>query len=318
MEVLELNGNKYVKASSIARELGYTSDYVGQLCRGGKVDAQLVGRSWYVNDESIRSHKNSRYRSTKAKTTVELQKTISSVKGDGETQEVYKVPVRVQSRNFYNKRVPDEAKYTEDKSDLIPVLTEKISDGNYTEIEVRHADAKRISVKKTQKSYSLTPTAKPVIRFRGKVSIIEPVDRVEEVSSDEKLEPKLKSSIEAPKPSKKLNSLPSSRKATMKVEGSNDEPEKVVLRRAGAISMTRVIASDEGNFGELVIQSKTKANTRSARAAFAYITVSLTVAVILGLSAIFVEHSVVVTSDVDTQSSSYVFNLSSVLESLKP
>ena len=42
MKELAIDGKKYVKASAIAKDLGYTSDYVGQLCRGGKIDAQLV------------------------------------------------------------------------------------------------------------------------------------------------------------------------------------------------------------------------------------------------------------------------------------
>ncbi len=65
MNSISINNENYVKATDIARELGYTADYVGQLCRAGKVQAELVGRSWYVSEESIRAHKKNRYRSTK-------------------------------------------------------------------------------------------------------------------------------------------------------------------------------------------------------------------------------------------------------------
>ena len=73
MEVLNVNGKSYVKASVLARQLGYTSDYIGQLCRGNKVDAKLVGRSWYVEKKSIESHKSTRYRSTQVKTVKAVQ-----------------------------------------------------------------------------------------------------------------------------------------------------------------------------------------------------------------------------------------------------
>ncbi|MBU6390407.1 hypothetical protein KGQ31_02570, partial [Patescibacteria group bacterium] len=47
------NGKKFISARQAARLTGYASDYVGQLCRAGKVDSKMVGRSWYVSEESI-------------------------------------------------------------------------------------------------------------------------------------------------------------------------------------------------------------------------------------------------------------------------
>ena len=68
METVTLDGVEYTKATTAAKQHGYTSDYVGQLCRAGKVDAQLVGRSWYVNIESLLTHRKGRYRSNQKKT----------------------------------------------------------------------------------------------------------------------------------------------------------------------------------------------------------------------------------------------------------
>ena len=59
-----IEGKEFVKASKLAKDFGYTSDYIGQLCRGGKVDAQLIGRSWYVELSSLHSHKDNRYKTT--------------------------------------------------------------------------------------------------------------------------------------------------------------------------------------------------------------------------------------------------------------
>jgi len=67
MKELVINGVTYVKAIEIAKHLGYTSDYVGQLCRAGKVVAQKVGHSWYVRPDTIDNHKKSRYRSNQIK-----------------------------------------------------------------------------------------------------------------------------------------------------------------------------------------------------------------------------------------------------------
>lgn len=69
MNELDINGKKYVKASVLAKNLGYTSDYVGQLCRAGKVEAAQVGRSWFVAADSLTSHRKERVRSNHVKST---------------------------------------------------------------------------------------------------------------------------------------------------------------------------------------------------------------------------------------------------------
>lgn len=50
-------GNEYISASRGAEITGYSSDYVGQLCRAGKVPSKLVGRTWYVASEALREYK---------------------------------------------------------------------------------------------------------------------------------------------------------------------------------------------------------------------------------------------------------------------
>jgi len=47
------NGKKYISSKQASKVTGYTSDYIGQLCRGGKVEARRVGRSWFIAEESI-------------------------------------------------------------------------------------------------------------------------------------------------------------------------------------------------------------------------------------------------------------------------
>jgi hypothetical protein len=61
METILDNGVTYVKATALAKKYRYTTDYIGQLCRSGKVDAKLIGRAWFVNEASINNHKSDRY-----------------------------------------------------------------------------------------------------------------------------------------------------------------------------------------------------------------------------------------------------------------
>lgn len=119
MEHISVNGEKYVKASSIARELGYTADYVGQLARSGKIDAQLVGRSWYVNERSIREHKRDRYRSTAAKSREALRESLASFTPSAERPAPNYEPA-YQRRAIYNS-----FQYEPDTREVLPLIPER-------------------------------------------------------------------------------------------------------------------------------------------------------------------------------------------------
>ncbi|MBX4189075.1 hypothetical protein KW785_00585 [Candidatus Parcubacteria bacterium] len=54
---LFLEGVEYISAGQAAKKIGYASDYVGQLCRDGKVPGKLIGRTWYVDFSSLLNHK---------------------------------------------------------------------------------------------------------------------------------------------------------------------------------------------------------------------------------------------------------------------
>jgi len=56
MDSLVIEGKEYISAKRAAREHSYTMDYVGQLIRGGKLSGQKVGRSWYVEHDSLTAY----------------------------------------------------------------------------------------------------------------------------------------------------------------------------------------------------------------------------------------------------------------------
>lgn len=57
MDELAIDDKKYISTKRAAEITGYAKDYVGQLCREGRVEARLVGRSWYVLDSAINEHR---------------------------------------------------------------------------------------------------------------------------------------------------------------------------------------------------------------------------------------------------------------------
>lgn len=57
MDELTIEGKTYISSKRAAAVTGYAKDYIGQLCREGRVEARLVGRSWYVLESSLRKHR---------------------------------------------------------------------------------------------------------------------------------------------------------------------------------------------------------------------------------------------------------------------
>lgn len=56
MNELEFDGRMYVSTRRAAELTKYTKDYIGQLARGQKIPARLVGRNWYVDEQVLLQH----------------------------------------------------------------------------------------------------------------------------------------------------------------------------------------------------------------------------------------------------------------------
>lgn len=57
MTAIMLGELKYLSSKEAAEVTGYTQDYVGQLARGGQIEAKRVSGMWYVNEESLKAYK---------------------------------------------------------------------------------------------------------------------------------------------------------------------------------------------------------------------------------------------------------------------
>lgn len=56
MDELEISGKRYISTRRAAKQYKYHSDYIGQLIRGKKILGTKVGRSWYVELESLAAY----------------------------------------------------------------------------------------------------------------------------------------------------------------------------------------------------------------------------------------------------------------------
>ncbi len=165
MDEISVKGKQYVKAKVLARELGYTNDYIGQLCRAGKVDAELVGRTWYVDPDSVRGHKSTRYRSTKATTKKGVQAEVLRT-----LQEVVHI-----KPNFYTphhtKSFAKQFTYETDETELVPTAS-KERHAKKTVLPVELADARKLNVAvENQKQYHFAAPEREETKFFGTLRV---------------------------------------------------------------------------------------------------------------------------------------------------
>lgn len=110
---LILEGKNYISARRAALIINYAQDYVGQLCRAGKLDCRMVGRSWFVTEESLLAH---RAAAIEPKST-EIMKVVE------EKIEEKKIEVVAVEEA---KEAVSEFKYEAEKAPLLPALGKKV------------------------------------------------------------------------------------------------------------------------------------------------------------------------------------------------
>lgn len=181
MDSVIFDGVEYVKASVAAKQFRYTADYVGQLCRGKKVDARLVGRTWYVNPDSLKQHRQKRH---KTKVKIAKQKTEVAERKLSVSEGVAERPVSRRVREVESVRpspkktnisLTDDDKrrlvvfYEADDEQLIPKLHKKTQPAKTVRVEQVNPNKVQISSRKKETSFS--PTAMPEVALSGKLRI---------------------------------------------------------------------------------------------------------------------------------------------------
>lgn len=111
MEELVIAGKQYVSSKRASQMTGYTKDYIGQMCRAGKLDSKLVGRNWYVEPRSL-LHLSSTSTKKASKTN-----TVDSARPSRE----YKTAERALNEGSFLYE-PENVSYEADTRPLVPEL----------------------------------------------------------------------------------------------------------------------------------------------------------------------------------------------------
>ncbi len=54
--IIILQGKRFISSKRASNISGYSSDYIGQLCRAKKIDGKMVGHAWFVDQDSLEAH----------------------------------------------------------------------------------------------------------------------------------------------------------------------------------------------------------------------------------------------------------------------
>jgi hypothetical protein len=194
MDTVEFDGVEYVRAAVAAKKFSYTQDYIGQLCRAKKINARLVGRTWFVAMASIEEHRDKKHKRKKsdytpdptAATADEASKELLTHRTpQSDHRRVSSVPRRPASAAVMFKPggVPvspesDTAvrglsvRYENDEETLIPLTRKKLPPP--TELTVSLSEAAEVEVSHGKESAAkFTPEPLPEISLRGSISVEE-------------------------------------------------------------------------------------------------------------------------------------------------
>lgn len=153
MKTISFGNKEYVKASAVAKKFRYTQDYVGQLCRGDKVDACLVGRVWYIHMDSVTEYRKTKH-ATQKKASNKNQITVKKAPRSkvepvirAKTARTIKgISLTTPSPNTNSVRTS----YSRDAVSIIPVLHAKEGDSNSdtkSAVQTEPKPARKITIK---------------------------------------------------------------------------------------------------------------------------------------------------------------------------
>ncbi|MDP3661752.1 MAG: helix-turn-helix domain-containing protein, partial [bacterium] len=117
--ILKFDGKDFISAKDAAKLVGYVPDYVGQLARGGKLEARMIGRAWFVSRESILNHRDLNASVSGASRIVDF---LGGTENEPQfTHSVSSIPARAHANTFES-----ELSYENESVPLAPSIAPKI------------------------------------------------------------------------------------------------------------------------------------------------------------------------------------------------
>ncbi len=120
-DTLILEGKTYISARRASKVISYAQDYIGQLCRAGKLDCRMVGRSWFVTEASLIAHRDATLDVNLEKVSTTSKNTESAI--DINTENIIENIKTDEKEGIENVKqtIKDALKKDALKSDIVPM-----------------------------------------------------------------------------------------------------------------------------------------------------------------------------------------------------
>ena len=170
MNIIDIGGERYVKASDAAKRFGYTTDYIGQLVRAGKISGQQIGRTWYVKESDLTGHKTSKGRSNRQKTKEAFHRAVAETPHEHAIYNSLVIPSSERSVPEYRRRLLEsQVHYEHDSNPLMP------------QPETFEVPARPLAVKDVEEVVEVEKLGKTlsITKIDPALAILEPTEPVE-------------------------------------------------------------------------------------------------------------------------------------------
>jgi len=189
MDELVIDNLVYIPSKKAAAITGYAKDYIGQLCREGRIEAKLVGRSWYVLESSIKEHRFGRGEAVMPLETAKIDPITASRDVEVHQEVPEPAPVIEEVAPVWESPVyvPEPVEEilpsrltTSLENTYTPENTEKIEATSQIE-EVQNAWQEWFS--RNESSPQVTPVEEPVLEVSGEQYV--PLEEVNDLEEEE-------------------------------------------------------------------------------------------------------------------------------------
>ncbi len=89
---------RYISTKESSKISGYSSDYIGQLCRSGKLDCKRISNTWFIFSDSLDDYIKENGKPSKALKAVERKKVLNT-----------QTPVKQESLNVVKEEIVGKA-----------------------------------------------------------------------------------------------------------------------------------------------------------------------------------------------------------------
>jgi len=163
MDELQISGKRFISSRQLAREHGYTADYLGQLIRGGKVSGQKVGRAWYVDAVSFDAYlgEEGPVQQVQPEQPVQIEREVvpeikeEKVEEKKEVEEVQHIPLRI-----VEVEAPAGLRYYADSEPSLPEIR-----SNRSESRIARSAVKKEEIATATHTYK--PSKLGMVAFGG-------------------------------------------------------------------------------------------------------------------------------------------------------